>query len=105
MFRIALFGCGRIGQVHAASLASHPQTELAWICDPAATAAQDTATRFGARATTSADDVFGDSSVDAVVIAAATPVHLDLLSRSVDAGKPVLCEKPIDLDLGRIDEF
>jgi myo-inositol 2-dehydrogenase/D-chiro-inositol 1-dehydrogenase len=104
MFRIALFGCGRIGQVHATSITNHDQTELAWVCDPVAEAAETTASRFGARATTSVEEVFADPSVHAIVIAAATPAHLDLLSRSVEAGKPVLCEKPIDLDLVRIDE-
>ena len=44
-----------------------------------------------------------DPSVDAVVIASATPTHVDLLTRAVRAGKAVLCEKPIDLDLARVD--
>jgi myo-inositol 2-dehydrogenase/D-chiro-inositol 1-dehydrogenase len=38
-----------------------------------------------------------------VVIASATPTHVDLLTRAVRAGKAVLCEKPIDLDLARVD--
>jgi myo-inositol 2-dehydrogenase/D-chiro-inositol 1-dehydrogenase len=32
--RVALFGCGRIGRVHAESVAEHPRAELAWVCDP-----------------------------------------------------------------------
>ena len=34
MLRFGLFGAGRIGRVHAASLAAHPQTELAVVHDP-----------------------------------------------------------------------
>jgi myo-inositol 2-dehydrogenase / D-chiro-inositol 1-dehydrogenase len=37
------------------------------------------------------------------VIASTTPTHVDLLTRAVRAGKAVLCEKPIDLDLARVD--
>src|SRR5580658_10215818 len=104
VFRIALFGCGRIGRVHARSVGAHEQAELAWACDPEHSAAEAVASRWGARSSTSIDDALGDRSVDAVVVAAATPVHLELLSRSVRAGKPVLCEKPLDFDLGRTDQ-
>ena len=42
-------------------------------------------------------------SIDAVVVASPTPTHVDLLTRAVRAGKAVLCEKPIDLDIARVD--
>ena len=42
-------------------------------------------------------------NVDAVLIASSTDTHLDLLVRAVEAGKAVLCEKPIDLDLAKVD--
>ena len=44
-----------------------------------------------------------DADVDAVVIASATSTHTDLLRDAVLAGKKVLCEKPIDLDLAKVD--
>jgi myo-inositol 2-dehydrogenase/D-chiro-inositol 1-dehydrogenase len=40
MLRIALFGAGRIGKVHARSVAEHDDAELAWVCDPILPAAQ-----------------------------------------------------------------
>lgn len=104
MFRVALFGAGRIGQVHARSIAAHPDAHLAWVCDPVLPAAKALAERYGGRVATDVDDVFGDPSVDGVVIASPTPTHVDLLTRSARSGKPVLCEKPIDLDLARIDQ-
>jgi len=60
-------------------------------------------TRFDAPWTTNVDDVITDPAIDAVVVASPTPTHVDLLSRSLRAGKAVLCEKPIDLDLERVD--
>jgi len=102
MLRLALFGCGRIGKVHAESIAAHPQAELIWVCDPAA-AAHALAGKYGAAAGNDVDAVLADPRVDAVVVASPTPTHLDLLTRSVRAGKAVLCEKPIDLDLARVD--
>jgi myo-inositol 2-dehydrogenase/D-chiro-inositol 1-dehydrogenase len=41
--------------------------------------------------------------VDAVLIASPTPTHVDLLTRAARAGKAVLCEKPIDLDIARVE--
>ncbi len=103
MLRVALFGAGRIGQVHARSVVENPDTELAWVCDPAETAATTLAGTYGAKASPQPGDAMADPGVDAVVIASATPTHVDLLRASVLAGKKVMCEKPIDLDLARID--
>ena len=47
--------------------------------------------------------MLGDPSIDAVVVASPTPTHVDLLTRAVRTGKAVLCEKPIDLDITRVD--
>ena len=103
MVQLALLGCGRIGKVHAESIAAHPQAELTWVCDPMEEAARSLAGRYGATAGRDVDAVLADRRVDAVVVAAPTPTHVDLLTRSVRAGKAVLCEKPIDLDLARVD--
>ncbi len=103
MLRVALLGAGRIGQVHARSIVESGEAELAWVCDPVADAARALAGRYAARWSPEPADAINDPSVDAVLIASATPTHIDLLRASVLAGKRVLCEKPIDLDLARID--
>jgi myo-inositol 2-dehydrogenase / D-chiro-inositol 1-dehydrogenase len=103
MLRFGLFGAGRIGRVHAASLAMHPRTELVVVHDPVEAAAGEVAARYGAAPTGDADAILGDPDIDAVIIASPTPTHVDLLTASVRAGKAVLCEKPIDLDLARVD--
>jgi myo-inositol 2-dehydrogenase / D-chiro-inositol 1-dehydrogenase len=103
LIRFALFGCGRIGRVHADSIDVHPRAELAWVYDPIESAAQEVAKQYGASTAPSVDAAMEDPSVDAVVIASATPTHVDLLTRAARAGKAVLCEKPIDLDVARVD--
>lgn len=103
MVRIALFGAGRIGKVHASSVSARPGAELAWVCDPFTEPAQALAAEHGARATADIDEVLTDATVDAVIIGSPTATHVDLITRSVRAGKAVLCEKPIDLDLAAVD--
>jgi myo-inositol 2-dehydrogenase / D-chiro-inositol 1-dehydrogenase len=103
VIRFALLGCGRIGRVHADSIDVHPRAELAWVYDPIESAATEIAKRYGTTIAPAVDVAIDDPSVDAVVIASATSTHVDLLSRAARAGKAVLCEKPIDLDLARVD--
>jgi myo-inositol 2-dehydrogenase/D-chiro-inositol 1-dehydrogenase len=103
MLRFGLFGAGRIGRVHAASLAAHPRTELAVVHDPVEVAAHEVARLYGATPTGDAEAILGNPDIDAVIIASPTPTHVELLTACAQAGKAVLCEKPIDLDLGQVD--
>lgn len=101
--RIGMFGAGRIGAVHATSVKLHPRAELAWVCDPFGDAAANLAGQHGATAFTDAEQALAVDGVDAVLICSATATHVDLITASVQAGKAVMCEKPIDLDLARVD--
>jgi len=103
MIRIAVLGCGRIGVMHAANIAAHPRARLAGVQDIVAAAAEKTAATTGAPVFGSAAEIFASPDVDAVLIATATDTHADLLEQAVAAGKPVLCEKPIDLSLARVN--
>ncbi len=89
--------------MHAASVAANARAELAVAYDPLEAAADEVAARHGGIASTDPRVVLDDDSIDAVIIASPTPTHVELLTRSVQAGKAVLCEKPIDLDLARVD--
>ncbi|HEX3351134.1 MAG TPA: inositol 2-dehydrogenase [Acetobacteraceae bacterium] len=103
MIGIAVLGCGRIGRVHARNIATHPRTKLVACYDPMPNAAAELAAAHGAKAAESVDAVMSDPAVGAVLIASSTNTHVDLITRAVLAGKAVFCEKPIDLDLARVD--
>jgi myo-inositol 2-dehydrogenase / D-chiro-inositol 1-dehydrogenase len=101
MLAMAVLGCGRIGRLHARNVARHPRARLALVFDVIAEAAQATAAELGVRAARSLDEVWSDPEVAAVLIASPTATHVPLIAAAVRAGKAVLCEKPVDLDLGR----
>ncbi|MDR5861095.1 inositol 2-dehydrogenase [Halomonas eurihalina] len=101
--RLALIGAGRIGKVHAQAIDRSPDVTLAAVADFHAPAAETLAAEYGARAL-DANTVFEDDEIDAVLIASSTPTHADYLERAARAGKAVLCEKPIALDLARTVE-
>ena len=101
--RVAVLGTGRIGRMHAANLARQGAASLAMVYDVAAESAAEVAALHGVPAARAAEEVFAAGDVDAVLIASATPTHADFIEAAVGAGKPVLCEKPIDLSLERVE--
>ena len=103
MLTFALFGAGRIGRMHARNLAANPNVKLASIYDIDEAASSQAGREVGAAAAGSVEEILGDASIDAVFIASATATHCDLIEQSVRAGKAVLCEKPIHLDIRRVD--
>ena len=100
MIKFALFGAGFIGKIHGSNIAAHPRAKLHYIYDVNTSAAQELAAKHGATVAASPEEVWAD--VDAVLIASSTNTHAELLSAAIKAGKPVYCEKPIDLDIERV---
>jgi myo-inositol 2-dehydrogenase/D-chiro-inositol 1-dehydrogenase len=103
MLTFALIGAGRIGNVHAGNIAAHQHSRLAVIVDPMPGAAERLAEPLSARASTDVEAAFGDD-IDAVIIGSPTPFHVEHILAAVEAGKAVLVEKPVDLDVRRVDE-
>ena len=103
MVGLAVLGCGRIGRVHARNIAANSRATLVACYDAAPDAAQAAAAETGADVAASAEAVLADPRVQAVLIATPTATHVALITQAVRAGKAVLCEKPIDLDLARVD--
>lgn len=102
MLKIAVLGCGRIGRMHAENIAAHPRATLAGVFDVHRAAADDVGGKLGVTVFESAEAVFSSRDVDALLIATSTPTHADFIEKAVAAGKPILCEKPIDLSLARV---
>src|SRR5258707_1804480 len=104
MIKFAIFGAGFIGKVHANNIHNHPRAQLSYVYDVNQDAAKIFNERFGAQVVPSPDAIWSASDVDAVLIASSTNTHADLLIAAIDAGKPVLCEKPIDLGIKRVKD-
>ncbi|MGB1469040.1 MAG: inositol 2-dehydrogenase [Candidatus Puniceispirillaceae bacterium] len=100
MLKVGLLGAGRIGQVHAAVIAAHEGSTLAAISDVYAPAAAELAAKYHAQVRSS-DEIIADDAINAVLIATSTDTHSDLIEAATQAGKAVMCEKPVDLSLER----
>lgn len=94
--RVALIGAGSMAANHARVVASSATAMLAVVIDRDARRAEQLAHRWGADSTTALDRAFG---CDAAVIATSTPAHAQAALALIDAGVPVLVEKPLTSSL------
>lgn len=101
MLRVAQFGAGRIGKIHAKNIAAHERSTLVAIADPHAEFAAALAAAHGAKVMEESA-IYADPDIDAIVVASSTNVHADQIEMAASAGKAIFCEKPIDLSIERV---
>ncbi len=101
-YKVALFGAGRIGQIHAANVTAHRELELKYVVDPLASNAESVAREHGALVST-LEAALADVEISGVIIASSTDAHLDHCLAAHRAGKAIFCEKPVDMDLARAE--
>jgi myo-inositol 2-dehydrogenase/D-chiro-inositol 1-dehydrogenase len=99
---VGLIGAGRIGAFHARSLMRNPLVERLTVTDADSQRAANIAAELGAERVDDPHDLLG-AGIDALVIAAATPAHAELLHLAAAASMPAFCEKPVALDLATTD--
>ncbi|MEH3068250.1 MAG: Gfo/Idh/MocA family oxidoreductase [Aeromicrobium erythreum] len=92
--RVGVVGAGAMGAAHARTLAtSVPGAEVVRVFDMDTERAKQVAHGVGAEAADSAEALVAD--VDAFVVASPDFTHADLAVAGIEAGKHVLCEKPL----------
>lgn len=103
---LAVIGAGRIGRVHAENLAFRiPQARLVAVSDVIESAARQAAAAYQIpKVYTDYRQALDDREVEAVVICSSTDTHAEIIEAAAQAGKHIFCEKPIALDLERIDQ-
>ena len=100
--RLAVLGAGVMGSYHARVIAQSERCDLARIVDPDPTVGPALAERYG---TVWRPEVDRLDDLDAVVVAAPTEVHGPLVSQALEAGLPVLVEKPTSADLAETERL
>jgi myo-inositol 2-dehydrogenase/D-chiro-inositol 1-dehydrogenase len=100
-----LIGAGRIGRVHAETIANRiPEANLLAVADVFLEAAQKCAADF--QIPSVSEDyrkILENSEIEAVLICSSTDTHAEFIVQAAEAGKHIFCEKPIDHDLKKID--
>ena len=104
---IALIGAGRAGMIHARNFAgSVPNATVGGVADPVEEAAASAAAELGGcRYETDYKKILEDDSIDAVVIATPTKYHCEITLAAAKAGKHVLCEKPMAMNVEECEQM
>lgn len=96
MINVGILGCGKIAQVrHIPEYAENPDVKLAAFYNPSRKRAEEKAEKYGGKVYDTAEELLADKSIDAVSICAANYAHAELSIKAMEAGKHVLCEKPM----------
>jgi myo-inositol 2-dehydrogenase/D-chiro-inositol 1-dehydrogenase len=103
---LGLIGAGRIGRVHAETISYRiPAARIVAVADLFLEAAQKCAADYQIPAVApDPQTIFDDKSIDAVVICSSTDTHAQFIEQAAQAVKHIFCEKPIALDLAKIDQ-
>jgi UDP-N-acetyl-2-amino-2-deoxyglucuronate dehydrogenase len=101
--RTALVGCGKVGQTHAQSLASLPESEFVAVCDVNFERALSFAGRFQVRPFDDVNRMLAESHLDILCIATPHPLHAAPAMAAARAGVHVLVEKPLAASLADCD--
>ncbi|MDD9267890.1 Gfo/Idh/MocA family protein [Paenibacillus sp. GCM10023248] len=98
--RIGIIGSGNIGNVHMETLKKVPEAEIAAVTDVYLPLAESRAKQHNIeRVYESSDKLLADPSIDAVVIAVSNEWHAPIAIQALEAGKHVMLEKPMALNL------
>ena len=103
MIRFGVIGAGRIGKVHSATIAANAKAQLAYIADAIPSAAESLAKQHGAKAV-SVEEIMNAKDVDAVLIGSPTGFHAEQIQAASNAGKAIMCEKPVSMSVDMIHE-
>lgn len=102
---IGIIGAGRIAHIHARSIQTIETARIAGVADVESQRADLFASTYNARAYASVDALLEDKSVDAVIICSPTYVHAEQAVQAAEAGKHLLCEKPLAMTLVEADRI
>ena len=105
MINIALFGLGRIGQMHAKNLNDHPEFNLKYVFDLDKKLSKKISNKFKCLSIEHPKIAFRDKNIKSIFIATSTPTHIKFINEAAKYKKVIFCEKPLDLNLEKINKY
>src|SRR5947209_3524525 len=100
--RFAGVGLG-MGYHHCVDLQDARGAQLVAVCDRVPERVERAVQKFGVRGTGSFDEILADPEIDVVNVATPSGLHSEMTCRALRAGKHVVCEKPPDVTVAKVD--
>ena len=104
--KVGIIGCGKIAQVrHIPEYADRSDVEIAGFYDWNGDRVAELVDEYGGHVYSSEDELLADPSIDAVSVCVANNAHAKVTIKALNAGKHVLCEKPMAVTLEECEEM
>jgi len=100
--QLAIIGSGNIARTHADAIALLPGVRLAAVCSRNPEKARELAAASEAKVFDSVETLLTSAAIDAVLVATPSGAHAESVLPALRAGKPVLCEKPLEISTARV---
>jgi predicted dehydrogenase len=104
--KVGVIGCGSIAsRRHLIEYAANQDVEITAVCDVVASRAEEMALAYGAKAFTEYDDVLQLDEIDVISVCLPNHLHAPVSIAALNAGKHVLCEKPMATSIEEAEEM
>ncbi len=104
-YGFGIIGCGMISEFHAQAIKAMDKAELVCVMDRHPDAACKVARECGCTAYDDLDKFLAHPGLDIVTIATPSGTHLEPCEKAALAGKHIICEKPLEVTLERVDRM
>jgi UDP-N-acetyl-2-amino-2-deoxyglucuronate dehydrogenase len=104
-YGFGVIGCGVICDTHCAAIRMLPQARLVAVMDTVEAAARAKAEQWGCDWYTDLDELLARDDIHVVNVLVPSGLHARVGIRAANAGKHVICTKPLDITLEAIDEL
>jgi predicted dehydrogenase len=101
----AIVGTGAIAETHASAIADVPGAELRVVYNRTTARAEAFTKQFPAQVAVDFDSLLACPDVEVVCVATPSGAHEEIAVPALEAGKHVLCEKPLEINLERVDRM
>ncbi len=105
MIKVAIVGAGFMGDTHASAYSKMESASLVAICDQNVEKGVQLAEKFHCRHYADFDEMVKDCEMDLVDICLPTFLHERFAVRAANAGKHIICEKPVTLNVESLDRM
>jgi predicted dehydrogenase len=103
--KLGIIGAGRIARIHARSVQAVAGASVAGVTDIEGERAQQLAATYHTRSYASVEALLADKTIDAAIICTPTALHVEQAVMAAQAGKHILCEKPLAMTLAEADRI
>lgn len=105
MVKVGIIGTGFIGDTHAEAYKRIENAELVGVVNRGEEKGKEFAKKFECKFYKTIDELLEADEVDAIDVCVPSYLHKDIVKKAANAGKNILCEKPVALSLDDADEM